>query len=160
MPCFLNAAAIENAGWIGRGIFDYQFYFASKNTPELGGDALAAGHGLGVGIELFRKLGKQFTLYASMFDRVIFESPKRSVGDVATGNGASFRIATVSYPVISSTNTIVGRLGISIFLSQVRRNLDVYFKVLHGNITGFTDSRERRLTVAGGIQVCPRSPGQ
>lgn len=134
--------------------FDYQFYFQSKNTPELSGDELANGNGLSGGIEYYRIFTSLLSVYASVFDRYIFKGKKKATGTIYMNDTAGgFQNITVSQPVINDMNTISFKTGLVFSLKKISREIELYYTMLYGNIFGFVDSREDRWKIGGGISI-------
>ncbi len=133
--------------------FDYQFYFISKNTPELTGKALSVGNGLSLGLEFTRDITDLISAYISVFDRYIFKGKKKASGDIYCGSGDDFKTIEKSYPIINEINSVSAKTGISLDLSKINRKIDVYFSILYGNIFGFVDSRDKRLRFSGGLCI-------
>lgn len=134
--------------------FDYQFYFQSKNTPELSGDELANGNGLNGGIEYYRIFTSLLSVYASVFDRYIFKGKKEATGTIHMNDTAGgFQNITVSQPVINDMNTISFKTGLVFSLKKISREIELYYTMLYGNIFGFVDSREDRWKIGGGISI-------
>lgn len=129
--------------------FDYQFYFYSKNTPELTNKTRSVSNGLSLGLEYTRSINENLSIYASVFDRYIFMGRKEITGDIYKGNDTLH----IAYPIINEVNTISAKTGVALNLSKIRRQVEVYCSILYGNIFGFVDSREKRLRVAGGICI-------
>ena len=128
---------------------DYQFYFYSKNTPELTKETRSVSNGLSLGLEYTRSINENLSIYTSVFDRYIFKGKKKASGDIFSGNDTLYK----AYPVINEINTISAKTGVAINLSKIKRRIEVYCSILYGNIFGFVDSREKRLRVAGGICI-------
>lgn len=129
--------------------FDYQFYFYSKNTPELTNKTRSVSNGLSLGMEYTRSINENLSIYASVFDRYIFMGRKEITGDIYKGNDTLH----IAYPIINEINTISAKTGVAFNLSKIKRQVEVYCSILYGNIFGFVDSREKRLRVAGGICI-------
>lgn len=129
--------------------FDYQFYFYTKNTPELTNKTRTISNGLSLGLEYNRAINNYLSFYISTFDRYIFRGKKKVPGHIYVGNDTLY----IQYPVINELNTIAGKTGASLILSKIKRRIELYFSLLYGNIFGFVDSREKRLRLAGGICI-------
>ena len=129
--------------------FDYQFYFYSKNTPELTNETRSISNGLSLGLEYTRTINDYLNFSIAAFDRYIFKGRKKINGDIYKGNDT----LNIAYPVINEVNTISGKTGVALNLSKIKRQVEIYFSMLYGNIFGFVDSREKRLRVAGGICI-------
>ncbi len=134
-------------------IADYQLYFFSNNTPELPGNTSAISNGLSFGLEYTRALSGPINFYVSLFDRYIFESKKHETDSIYFGNGADCVKREASWPVINEVNTLTAKTGLMIQLEKINRQVEVYCRVLYGNIFGFVDSRDKRFRVAGGVCV-------
>lgn len=129
--------------------FDYQFYFYSKNTPELKNKTRSVSNGLSLGLEYTRTINDYLNFYIATFDRYIFKGRKKITGDIYKGNDTLH----IAYPIINEVNTISAKTGLALNLSKIKRQVEVYCSILYGNIFGFVDSREKRLRVAGGICI-------
>ena len=129
--------------------FDYQFYFYSKNTPELTNKTRSVSNGLSLGLEYSRTINDYLNFYIATFDRYIFKGRKKITGDIYKGNDTLH----LAYPIINEVNTISAKTGVALNLSKIKRQVEVYCSILYGNIFGFVDSREKRLRVAGGICI-------
>ncbi len=153
--------AINVAGCLSDSIFksglfvkiEYHCYFLSKNTPELAGNRLARGDGVSCGAEYRCSTAFRSQLYASIFDRIIFQSGACDSGLIHVGNGESLTTIFSSYPIIRQTNTIVVKCGLSYPLNADSRAVDLYFKILYGSIYGFIDSRDIRTVTSFGIDL-------
>lgn len=129
--------------------FDYQFYFYTKNTPELTKSTRSISNGLSLGLEYNRAVNDYLNFYISAFDRYIFKGKEKASGDIFIGNDTLYK----AYPIINEVNTITGKTGVALNLDKIKRRIEIYFSVLYGNIFGFVDSREKRLKIAGGICI-------
>lgn len=129
--------------------FDYQFYFYSKNTPEITNKTRSINNGLSLGLEYTRTINDYLSFYIATFDRYIFKGRKKITGDIYKGNDTLH----IAYPIINEVNTISAKTGVALNLSKIKRQVEIYCSVLYGNIFGFVDSREKRLRVAGGICI-------
>jgi hypothetical protein len=130
----------------------YNFYFYSKNTPELAGSRLGLSNGFSLGAENHFLFKKNMNLYVSVFDRIILKSNTTDFGWVHEGNDNTLSTVERNYPVINQVNTIVFKTGIVISYRGIC-DLDPYFRLLYGNPYGFIDSRDNRLVVSFGIDV-------
>jgi hypothetical protein len=132
---------------------DYNFYFLSKNTPELPGSKLDFSSGFSAGAENKYRFANNLNFNVSIFDRLIFKSNAADRGYVYKGNGESLVDTLTLYPVISEINTIVLKSGLSISFNGSRREAGVYIKLLYGNPYGFIDSRDKRFVSSIGIET-------
>ena len=132
---------------------NYNFYFLSKNTPELPGSKLGISNGFSLGAEDRFKTGENTSLFFSMFDRIIFKGIATDNGFVYNGNDASLTNSILNYPVITQINTLVLKTGVSTFFTNLHREIDIYGKLLYGNPYGFIDSRDTRLSISFGIET-------
>jgi hypothetical protein len=132
---------------------DYNFYFLSKNTPELAGPKLGTSHGVSLGIENKYRTRKNAVFYISIFDRLIFEGTSTDQGYVYTGNNSALASPLLTCPVIARTNTIVLKTGLSFSFGESHRETGLYGRVLYGNSYGFIDSRDTRLTTSIGVET-------
>jgi len=135
------------------GRFDFQFYFNANNTPELPGNTSSVGHGLSLGLEYRRNINKLISVYLSAFDRFIFNGKKEKKDWIYYNNGNSVTLRETTYPIIKEVNTITAKTGLLLHWNKIKRNIDVYFGVLYGNVFGFVDSRDKRLRISGGIRI-------
>ena len=129
--------------------FDYQFYISSNNTPELAGNPYSNSHGLSLGLEYTRRINNIISFYVSTFDRYIFEGSKKYTGNIYKGNDTLY----ISYHIIREVNTITAKTGILFNMNKIKRQAEVYFGILYGNIFGFVDSRDKRFRVSGGVCI-------
>ncbi|PKL39224.1 MAG: hypothetical protein CVV44_10200 [Spirochaetae bacterium HGW-Spirochaetae-1] len=134
-------------------IFDYQFYFCSKNTPELHNTDLSQSHGLSAGFDIAYSVSGSWRVFLSVFDRCIFRGYAERDDDIYFNDGGSVVTRTVSYPVINNVNTVVVKAGMLYEWKAVGRSVGLYGKMLYGNIFGFVDSRERRLQFYCGLEL-------
>lgn len=121
-------------------LLEYHLYFYSKNSPELLNMATTTGNSFNFGIE-YRREFKKFYLFSSVFNRVILKSKAKANGEVYT---SLTNKEYINYPIINSLNTVKIKVGISLNLKKINRELDIYSSYLNGNIYGFVDSRESR----------------
>ncbi|MBF0431551.1 MAG: hypothetical protein HQK83_09745 [Fibrobacteria bacterium] len=134
---------------------EYQFYFLSKNTPELSSLETATGHGLLLAYEM-RKLLSTGYLFLSIYDHFIFEGIHNTESEVYIMSASnSIVVSPVRYPIINETNTLVLKAGYVIPFTK-NRSCSFYVKYLSGCIGGFIDSRETREVFAIGIAFVPR----
>lgn len=132
---------------------DYQYYFLGRNTPELPGDRLGSSHGLSGGLELLLPVADGVKVFVSAFGRRIFQGPADETGEVYVESGGEVRKSTVSYPLINGVSTVSARCGVSAEGLVPRGTVSVYCGILHGNIFGFVDSRERRTVYSIGVEI-------
>lgn len=132
---------------------EYQFYFLSKNTPELHDTSLAYSHGFSAGLEFFIAMNPSLDLFISVFDRFILRGDAERQDwiyhDTAGGPVQRYE----SYPVINGMNTVVVKAGVLFNRRSEQRRVTVYGKMLYGNIFGFVDSREDRLRFSAGVEL-------
>lgn len=132
---------------------DYNFYFLSKNTPELAGSRLGIGNGFSSGVEYSYFLRPNICCYISIFDRFIFKARSTEAGNLYQGNGDSLMVVKIAYPIINQTNTIVLKTGVCFRGNTLNRTVGLYFSVLYGGIYGFVDSRDNRFKTSFGVEV-------
>lgn len=132
---------------------EYQFYFLSKNTPELHDNSLALGHGFSAGLEFFAAVTPYLDLFVSVFDRYIFRGGEEREDwiyhDTETGPVQRYE----PYPVINGMNTVAVKAGLLFNRRRDWRRVTLYGKVLYGNVSGFVDSREERLRFSAGVEI-------
>lgn len=131
---------------------DYQFYFFSKNTPELPTMTTGCTNGVSVGGEINGTIGK-LTLFASLFDRYIFEGNRRDYGRIYHNSSSGILSDTVSTPVLNSMNSIVVKVGCALPALNESRLVRIYGSFLYGNVFGFIDSRETRRVLRIGLEI-------
>ncbi|PKL17584.1 MAG: hypothetical protein CVV49_10360 [Spirochaetae bacterium HGW-Spirochaetae-5] len=132
---------------------DIQFYFSSRNTPELPINELTWSEGISGGFEFRYPAGSNCEFFISGFDRYIFQSRYKTEGNIYydTDSGALTRME--NYPVINNTNTVSAKAGF-IFSSLIQdRQVSLYCGILYGNIFGFVDSREKRTVYSIGMEI-------
>lgn len=134
-------------------IIDSQFYFASRNTPELPYTDTGWSEGVSGGAEYSFPLSVSWEIFVSVHDRYIFRGRSESRRDVWFSEGGSAVLKNVSYPVINSVNTVTLKTGTTFNTGCDGVMLSVYGSVLYGNIYGFVDSRDKRLQYAIGIEL-------
>lgn len=132
---------------------EYQFYFLSKNTPELHDTALTHSHGFSAGVEFFAALGPALDLFVSVFDRYIFRGGAEREDWIYHDSEAGVVQRYEAYPVINGMNTVVVKAGLLVNRRSEYRRVMVYGKMLYGNIFGFVDSREERLRFSAGVEM-------
>ena len=121
---------------------DYQFYFLSRNTPELSGsDDLAFSHGISFGMDLDFIMKGRWGFFLSIFDRVIFEGSKKINGLIYMDTDSGVVQVPLDYPVINEVNTVEAKIGIQYLMPKLKKNITVSFSYLYGNPFGFFDSR-------------------
>lgn len=76
------------------------FYFLSKNTSELDGNALTQGYGFDAGVQWNRNLSPKNAMYDSFHNRLIVKSKNESTDKVYFGNGIQLTENTVSYSAV------------------------------------------------------------
>ena len=130
----------------------YNFYFLSKNTPELAGSTLGLSNGFSVGAEDHFLFKTNMDFYISIIDRIILKSNATDHGYVFEGNDNALSAVERNYPVIARVNTIVFKTGI-LFSFRGLREVGPYCRLLYGNSYGFIDSRDNRLVVSFGIDA-------
>lgn len=129
--------------------FDYQFYFSSNNTPELTGNPYTISHGLSLGMEYTRRINELIDIYISAFDRYIFKGRKDCKDNIYKGDS----VVNISYPIINEVNTVTAKTGLLFNMNKIKRQAEVYFSILYGNIFGFVDSRDKRFRLSGGVCI-------
>ncbi len=129
------------------------FYFISKNTPELPGAETANSIGFTLGSEYRRSLGRYIGGFVSFNERFILKGYKCRYGDIFTAGENRPLIKRQIYPVINRVNTFTINAGLTFPLYEARRILDIYIRYLYGNISGYSDSRDRRSMIAFGFTV-------
>jgi hypothetical protein len=132
---------------------DYNFYFCSKNTPELTGSKLGSSNGVSAGAENRYRLGRNTGCYISLYDRYIVEGSDTDQGYVHVGNDEQLRNILVKYPIIDHVNTVVIKTGFFIVFNESHNEAELYAKVLYGNSYGFIDSRDTRLVISFGLET-------
>jgi hypothetical protein len=132
---------------------DYNFYFCSKNTPELTGSKLGSSNGVSVGAENRYRLGRNTGCYISLYDRYIVEGSDTDQGYVHVENDGQLQNILIKYPIINHVNTVVLKTGFFILFNESRREAGLYGKVLYGNPYGFVDSRDTRFVISFGIET-------
>ncbi len=130
-----------------------EWYFLSKNTPELAGLVVGNSGGLSIGGEYRYLFGDRISCFASLHDRLIFRGAAHTVGGIYDFEDTALVTTKQDYPVINQVNTVSVLGGISLPLFQSRRLLEVYFRYLYGHSYGYVDSREVRSIVAVGVAV-------
>jgi hypothetical protein len=129
----------------------YNFYFQSKNTPELTTPTLGFGNGISFSIEEKLFLNPKFHLYFSIYNRFIFKSSKTDTGKVYEGNDTTLTNNYHIYPVMNEVNTLVCKTGIIVPIQK--REAGIYCSLLYGNSFGFIDSRDLRLILSIGFEI-------
>lgn len=134
---------------------DYHFYFLSRNTPELPAFDLTFSHGIDLGLEYTKKFTENDSIYLSSFYGIVFTGPKEITDDIYTNNEQTGKpaITRISYPVINYTYTISLQSGYRHFVLTSNHYINVYVRILYGNIYGFVDSRDKRLQGSIGIGI-------
>jgi hypothetical protein len=131
---------------------DLQFYFISRNTPELPYTDSGFSEGISGGAEILIPVSGSSEFFVSIFDRYIFRGDTESRRDVYFSEGGSVVQKNVLYPVINSVNTITMKTGITIHEAVPDGKVSLYYSILYGNISGLVDSRENRLQHAIGVE--------
>ncbi len=134
-------------------ICDMQFYFVSRNTPELPYTDAGWSEGISGGAEYSLPLSGSWDIFVSVFDRYIFRGSTESRRDVYFSEGGTLVRRNVSYPVINSVNTVTLKTGATFHAGSQGVQVSAYGSVLYGNIYGFVDSREKRAQYAIGIEL-------
>ena len=154
----LNSGLLRISGSTGSGYkltltADGQFYFYSRNTPELPVNKLTWSEGVSGGAEFKYPLSADTEFFVSGFDRYIFQSIKKTEGGIYHDTADGVETRYEKYPVINSTNTICAKTGL-IFSNLIQsRKVSLYCGILYGNIFGFVDSRENRTVYSFGIEI-------
>ncbi|MDO5576343.1 MAG: hypothetical protein Q4F84_04635 [Fibrobacter sp.] len=128
------------------------FYFLSKNTPELDGDALTQGYGFDAGVQWNQNLSAKNSVYVSFHNRLIAKSKNEAKGKVYFGNGIQLTEKTLSYPSINQVYTISLKTGFNHSFGKTGANFGVFTHFIHGNPYGFVDSRDKRSVLRFGIE--------
>ncbi len=132
---------------------DIQFYFSSRNTPELPVNELSRSEGISGGFEFRYPVGSSSNFFISGFDRYIFQSRYKTAGNIYYDTDSGVQTRLENYPLINNTNTVTAKTGF-IFSNLIQdRKISVYCGILYGNIFGFTDSREKRTVYSIGIEI-------
>jgi len=149
----LRLSSTSGSGYLLTFTADFQFYFKSRNTPELPENDLTWSEGVSGGFE-FRYPGiKNINFFISGFDRYIFQSRKKTKGNIYHDTDSGVETRYEEYPIINNTNTVSAKTGF-IFSSIVPgRKISIYCGILYGNIYGFVDSREKRTVYSAGIEI-------
>jgi hypothetical protein len=132
---------------------DAQFYFFSRNTPELPVNELTWSEGIAGGFEFRYPLSVNTDFFISGFDRYVFQSVKEVRGDIYYDTDSGVETRSEEYPIINNTNTVSARTGLIFNDLIYGRKVSVYCGILYGNIYGFTDSREKRTVYSIGIEI-------
>jgi len=130
-----------------------QFYFKSRNTPELPVNDLTWTGGFSGGFELRYPVWRNANFFISGFDRYIFRSRKKAEGNIYYDTPSAVQTRFEDYPVINNTNTISAKTGFVFSGLVPERIVSVYFGILYGNSYGFVDSREKRTVFSLGIEI-------
>ncbi len=132
---------------------DAQFYFSSRNTPELPVNELTWSEGVSAGFEFKYPISSYAEFFISGFDRYIFQSRYKTKGNIYYDTGSGVETRLENYPVINNTNTVSAKTGF-IFGNVIdNRKVSIYCGILYGNIFGFVDSREKRTVYSIGIEI-------
>jgi hypothetical protein len=151
--CRYSRVSVLNQSVI-RFMADYQFYFLSKNTPELSGDELTTGNGICGGIEYVRTFTGKLSGYASLFDRYILGGKKTITGQIYVNDTSGVIVqTTMDYPIMNALNSLSMKVGVMYTFEKINRSIDIYYGMLYGNIFGFVDSRDERWKIAGGLSI-------
>lgn len=153
----LNSAMLRVRHSAGDGyalnlMFDTQLYFFSRNTPELSCGDLGWSGGVSGGAEIILPVTPLMEVFFSVFDRYIFRGPVEKKGPVWEKQGGSFVQVERLYPVMNEVNTVTARTGIMLVDIVPGWTISVYCGFLHGNMFGFTDSRDTRNVYSAGIE--------
>ncbi len=132
---------------------DTQFYFYSRNTPELPVNKLTWSEGISGGIDFKFNLHRDTDFFISLYDRYIFRSRKNVYGNIYYNSPSGVETHYVEYPVINQINTISIKTGLIFNDLIIDRKLLIYSGFLYGNIFGFVDSREKRTVYSIGIEI-------
>lgn len=131
----------------------YNYYFLSKNTPELASSVLTQGNGISGGVQWQYRVQKwPLKGYLSLYDRYIFTSSKKAAGNLYSGNGALLAQSDTEYPVLNGLNTVVCKGGIVYTLKKSGRDAGFFARLLYGGPFGFVDSRDTRLVLSFGFE--------
>lgn len=149
----LRVSSTSGSGYTLTLTGDMQFYFKSRNTPELPVNNLAWSEGISGGFDFRYPLRGDTDIFISGFDRYIFHSRTKVYGNIYYDSPSGVETRYESYPVINSTNTISIKTGIVLSNLMDNRKISIYTGVLYGNIYGFVDSREKRTVYSIGIEI-------
>jgi hypothetical protein len=129
----------------------YQFYFLSKNTPELPNLQKTFSNGFSLQSEFQYKFDQFLNVFISIHDRFIMDGKDQSTGDIYFNNNHSLEKINSMYPIINQINTLSISFGITHPLKNSRKAISIYVQYLHGNIYGYVDSRENRSLFSVGV---------
>ncbi len=132
---------------------DMQFYFYSRNTPELPERDLAWSEGFSGGFEFRYPAGRNTDFFISGFDRYIFRSKEKAEGSIYYDSGSGLETRDENYPVINSVNTISAKAGFIFSNIIPDKKISICCGFIYGNIYGFVDSREKRKVYTIGIEL-------
>jgi hypothetical protein len=131
---------------------DYQFYFFSKNTPELATQTPAQGNGVSLAAEARVPIRRTYA-FVSVFDRCIARGHATDVGEVHFNSRSGIVGQRVRWPIMAEMNTVVVKAGYAVPIPKLRRTVSVSGSLLYGNVFGFVDSRERRTVWSMGVAL-------
>jgi len=134
-------------------ISDLQFYYYSRNTPELPGNDLTWSEGLSSGFEFRYPLTGNVDFFISGFDRYIFQSRKKINAKIYYNTNSGLDTHCEVYPIINNMNTVSAKTGLIFSNLLSGRKISIYCGILYGNIYGFIDSREKRNQYSIGVEV-------
>lgn len=149
----LRLNSISGTGYTLIIFGDAQFYFKSKNTPELPENDLTWSEGISCGLEFRYPVCENTELFFSGFNRYVFESREKVKGNIYHDSDSGVETRYEDYPLINAVNTFSLKTGIILKSFIPDRKLAVYCGFLYGNIFGFVDSREKRTVYSLGIEI-------
>jgi hypothetical protein len=154
----LNSAMLRLSSTSGSGYSltltgDMQFYFNSRNTPELPVNELTWSGGISGGIEFKYPVAGDVSFFISVFDRYIFQSRKTIKANIYHDSDSGVVTRYEEYPVINNVNTFSAKAGLILNTIIPERKISLYCGFLYGNIYGFVDSREKRTVYSLGIEI-------
>jgi len=149
----LRLSSTSGSGYALTLTGDIQFYFKSRNTPELPVNNLTWSEGISGGFEFKYPLDDKRCFFISGFDRYIFQSREKTSGNIYYNTTSGVTSRYEEYPVINNTNTVSAKTGF-IFSSIIPgRKVSIYCGIIYGGIYGFVDSREKRTVYSCGIEI-------
>lgn len=153
VPVVFNFSYSPNSSITIRAKAGYRFYFQSENSPELSNNDRTYSHGLSGGIECICAVTAGMQAYISLYDRYIFEGRRMSRDMVYYNENNAVVARYTRYPIINDVNTIACRAGLLVAGTGWSHTINIYGRMLYGNIYGLVDSRERRLVFAAGVEI-------
>lgn len=132
---------------------DMQFYFHSRNTPELPVNELTSSEGISGSVEFRYPVSENTVFFISAFDRYILQGRKKISADIYCDTDSGVVTQFRKYPVINNINTFSLKGGMVLGNIIPERKISLYCGFLYGNISGFTDSRENRTVYSLGVEI-------